>query len=146
MPNFGALKKRRPAGVTAPTERLTTVNLEDMTMADTEFTTNPRVSTADFLHASARARTDAKSNGEEARDLVSVLEEALEEERTRLMLANSMLGCVQIALDPEAINVAPAVYFPEVLELARQLINTSVQRLEYDEIRRLLHGSLGCTN
>jgi hypothetical protein len=41
----------------------------------------------------------------------------------------------QIALDPEAINVAPAVYFPEVLELARQLINTSVRRLEYEEIR-----------
>jgi hypothetical protein len=68
-----------------------------------------------------------------------VIEEALEEERTRLMLANSMLGCVQIALDPEAISVAPAVYFPEVLELARQLTNTSVRRLEYAEIRRLLH-------
>jgi hypothetical protein len=117
-----------------------------MTMADAEFTTNPRVSPADFLHASARARTDGKSYGEEARDLVSVLEEALEEERTRLMLANSMLGCVQIALDPEAINVAPAVYFPEVLELARQLINTSVQRLEYEEIRRLLRSSMSCTN
>jgi hypothetical protein len=117
-----------------------------MTMADTEFTTNPRVSTADFLHASERAHADVKSDGREARDLVSVLEEALEEERTRLMLANSMLGCVQIALDPEAINVAPAVYFPEVLELARQLINTSVRRLEYEEIRRLLHSSAGCAN
>jgi hypothetical protein len=75
-----------------------------------------------------------------------VIEEALEEERTRLMLANSMLGCVQIALDPEAINVTPAVYFPEVLELARQLINTSVRRLEYEEIRRLLHRSMGSAN
>ena len=115
-------------------------------MADTEFTTNPRVSSADFLHASERARPDAKSDGKETRDLVSVMEEALEEERTRLMLANSMLGCVQIALDPEAINVAPAVYFPEVLELARQLINTSVQRLEYEQIRRLLHSSTAFAN
>ena len=72
-----------------------------------------------------------------------MLEGALEEERTRLMLANSMLGCVQIALDPEAVGVVPAVYFPEVLELARQLINTSVRRLEYEEIRRVLHGSVG---
>jgi hypothetical protein len=55
-------------------------------------------------------------------------------------------GCVQIALDPEAISVAPAVYFPEVLEMARQLINTSVRRLEYEEIRRLLHSSTGCAN
>jgi hypothetical protein len=115
-------------------------------MADTKFTTNPRVSTADFLHASERARADVKSDAREARDLLSVIEEALEEERTRLMLANSMLGCVQVALDPEAISVAPAVYFPEVLELARQLINTSVQRLEYEQIRRLLHSSTGCAN
>jgi hypothetical protein len=112
-----------------------------MTMADSEFTTNPRVSAADFLHASERARPDVKSDAREARDLLSVIEEALEEERTRLML-----GCVQIALDPEAISVAPAVYFPEVLELARQLINASVQRLEYEEIRRLLHRSTGFTN
>jgi hypothetical protein len=117
-----------------------------MTMADIESTTNPRVSTADFLHAPERAYADAKPDGKEEKDLLSVIEEALEEERTRLMLANSMLGCVQIALDPEAISVAPAVYFPEVLELARQLINTSVRRLEYEEIRRLLHRSRGSAN
>ena len=115
-------------------------------MADAECTTNPRVSTADFLHASERAHADAKSDAKDERDLVSMIEGALEEERTRLMLANSMLGCVQIALDPEAIRIAPAVYFPEVLDLARQLINTSVRRLEYDEIRRLLHRSMGGAN
>ena len=115
-------------------------------MADVKSTTNPRVSTADFLHASERERADAKPDEKEERDLVSVIEEALEQERSRLMLANSMLGCVQIALDPEAISVIPPVYFPEVLELARQLINTSVQRLEYDEIRRLFHRSMGCVN
>jgi hypothetical protein len=115
-------------------------------MADVEFTTNPRVSSADFLHASERESADVKSDGKEARDLIGVIEEALEEERTRLMLANSMLGCVQIALDPEAISVTPALYVPEVLELARQLINTSVRRLEYEEIRRLLHCSTGCVN
>jgi hypothetical protein len=115
-------------------------------MADVDLTTNPRVSAAEFLHASERANADAKSDGEEERDLVSVIEEALEEERTRLMLANSILGCVQIALDPEAISVAPAVYFPEVLELARQLINTSVRRLEYEEIRGMLHRSMGSAN
>jgi hypothetical protein len=54
------------------------------------------------------------------------------------MLANSMLGCLQIALDPEAITVSPAVYFPEVLELARQSINESVKHLERGEFRRLL--------
>jgi hypothetical protein len=110
-----------------------------MTMADVEFTTKPRGSGVEFLHAASRAGTDGKTGGVEERDFVSVFEEALEEERARLMLVNSMLGCVQIALDPEAVGVEPPVYFPEVLELARQLINTSVQRLEYDEMRRLLH-------
>jgi hypothetical protein len=117
-----------------------------MTMADSEFTTNPRVSSADFLHASGRAHADVKPDGKEERDFVSVIEEALEEERTRLMLANSMLGCVQIALDPEAISVAPAVYFPEVLEMARQLINTSVRRLDYEEIRRVVYRSMKSAN
>jgi hypothetical protein len=117
-----------------------------MTMADVDFTTNPRVSSTDFLHASERARADGKPDGKEESDLLSVIEEALEEERSRLMLVNSMLGCVQIALDPEAISIAPAVYFPEVLEMARQLINMSVRRLEYEEIRRLLHRSMGSAN
>jgi hypothetical protein len=115
-------------------------------MADAECTTNPRPSTADFLHASERARADGKSDDREERDRLSVIEEALEEERARLMLANSVLGCLQTTLDPEAISVSPVVYFPEVLELARQLINTSVRRLEYEEIRRLLHRSRGTTN
>jgi hypothetical protein len=115
-------------------------------MADAECTTNPRVSNADFLYASERAHADAKPDGKEGRDPLSVIEEALEEERTRLMLANSILGCAQIALDPEAISVAPPVYFPEVLEQARQLINTSIRRLEYEEIRRLLHRSMSRAN
>jgi hypothetical protein len=69
---------------------------------------------------------------------------AIEEERTRLMLADSVLGCLQIALDPEAIRVTPQPYFPEVLELARQFINKSVRHLEYEEIRRLLRNSMRC--
>ena len=111
-----------------------------------DHTTNSRVSSADFLYASERANSDAKSNGKKERDFLSVIEETLEKERARLMVANSMLGCVQIALDPEAISVVPPVYFPEVLEEARQLINTSVRRLGYEEIRRLLHRWAGCAN
>ena len=57
------------------------------------------------------------------------------------MLANSVLGCLQTALDPEAVTVTPPAYFPEVLELARQFIDKSVRHLEYEEIRRLMHCS-----
>jgi hypothetical protein len=92
-------------------------------------------------HASGRANSDARpesasdaDNGFTANSvcedgdkcLVSPLEAAIEEERTRLMLADSVLGCLQIALDPEAIRVTPEPYFPEVLVLARQFINESV--------------------
>jgi hypothetical protein len=117
-------------------------------MANVEFTTNPHdaspncVSSVDLPHSSERATSDAQPDGEGSLGLITPLEEAIEEERTRLMLANSMLGCLQIALDPEAVRVTPAVYFPEVLELAREFINKSVNQLEYEEIRRLLHRSM----
>ena len=116
-------------------------------MASVKFTTNPHdaspncVSSVDLPHASERV-TDALPDGDGSLGLITPLEEALEEERTRLMLANSMLGCLQIALDPEAVRVTPVVYFPEVLELAREFINQSVNQLEYEEIRRLLHRSM----
>ena len=88
------------------------------------------------------AADSVRENGDDS--LVSPLEAAIEEERSRLMLADSVLGCLQIALDPEAIRVTPVPYFPEVLELAREFINKSVRRLEYEEIRRLLQSSMSC--
>jgi hypothetical protein len=104
-------------------------------------------------HASERANPDVQTDDNEPtasgappqrewdNGVITSLEEALEEERTRLMLANSVLGCLQTALDPEAVTVTPPPYFPEVLELARQFINKSVRHLEYEEIRRLMHCS-----
>jgi hypothetical protein len=119
-------------------------------MGNTEFTTSPHAarlkceSSTYNPHASEHANANDAQPEYDNMPLITPLEEALEEERTQLMLANSMLGCLQIALDPEAITVTPPVYFPEVLELARQFINNSVRRLEYDEIRRLMRGSMRC--
>jgi hypothetical protein len=129
-------------------------------MADMNTTTIPpnvcpkcKPSVATAL-ASERASPDAETGDKESTSsgaspphcdwdngLITPLEEALEEERTRLMLANSVLGCLQTALDPEAVTVTPPAYFPEVLELAREFINKSVRHLEYEEIRRLMHCS-----
>ena len=132
-------------------------------MANAEFTTHTCNAVADSTsgppHASPRANPHSEHKGdadvdigpaggcaqEDADDsLVSPLEAAIEEERSRLMLADSVLGCLQIALDPEAIRVTPEPYFPEILDLARKFINKSVRRLEYEEIRRLLQSSMGC--
>jgi NO-binding membrane sensor protein with MHYT domain len=40
------------------------------------------------------------------------------------------------------VSGAPEPYFPEVLELARQHINQSIRKLEYEEIRRLIQSSV----
>ena len=117
-------------------------------MDKTDFTHNAndvhheRVSSAEFRRASERKDPDALPDGEEGDRMMRVLEEALEKERTRLMAANSMLGCIQTALDPEAIEVSPPVYFPEVLELAREMIIRSVIQLGYEQIRRGLYSSM----
>jgi hypothetical protein len=132
-------------------------------MATVDVTTDPcntgANSTSGAPYASERANPDAQSESAADVDsgpatdrvwenddkcLVSPLEAVIEEERTRLMLADSVLGCLQIALDPEAVRVSPEPYFPEVLELARQFINKSVRQLEYEEIRRLLQSSVNC--
>jgi hypothetical protein len=135
----------------------------EKTMANAEFTTptynTDANSTSGPPHASSRANPDTEPDSDsdvgirQAADgvresgndsLVSPLEAAIEEERSRLMLADSVLGCLQIALDTEAIRVTPVPYFPEVLELAREFLNKSVRRLDYEEIRRLLQSSMGC--
>ena len=67
-------------------------------MANADSTTSPH-------NACPKYVSSVDPNREEAAWLISPLEKALEEERERLMLANSMLGCIQIALDPEAITV-----------------------------------------
>jgi hypothetical protein len=140
---------RRRTAVFAHHRRLTTAYCkEQKTMANAEFTTTPHnvchkcTSSADLPHASEHAIPDAQPDDTEEECLIDPLEKALEDERMRLMLANSVLGCLQIALDPEAVTITPAIYFPEVLELARQFINKSVTQLEYEEIRRLMHRSV----
>ncbi len=60
----------------------------------------------------------------------STLEAAIEAERTRLMVADSVLGCLQIALDPQAVKVLPAPNFPEVVGVAREHVNETIRHLE----------------
>jgi hypothetical protein len=66
-------------------------------MANADFTTTPHIvcdrcaSSADLPHASEHASPDAESHKEESQRLITPLEEALEEEQTQLMLANSLL-------------------------------------------------------
>lgn len=64
--------------------------------------------------------------------------DAIEAERARLMAADSVLACLQIALDPEAVTVRPTPYFPDVVRIARKLIGKSINRLDAHEIGPLI--------
>lgn len=69
------------------------------------------------------------------------LETLIEDERTRLLKADAILGCVQIALDAEDSDLVdvPVVYFPYVVETARQLIAESARRLDFVQLQPLLY-------
>lgn len=73
-------------------------------------------------------------------DPIRQLETVIEDERTRLLKADSILGCVQIALDTEASDAdVPVVYFPYVVETARELIAESLRRLDIVRLQPLMH-------
>lgn len=73
-------------------------------------------------------------------DPMRKLESAIEDERTRLLKADSLLGCVQIALDSETSEVdVPVVYFPYVVGMARDLIAESLRRLDFVRLQPLVH-------
>ena len=68
------------------------------------------------------------------------LETVIEDERTRLLKADSILGCAQIALDTEGSVVeVPVVYFPYVVGTARELIAESLRRLDFVRLQPLVH-------
>ncbi len=65
------------------------------------------------------------------------LEEIIEEERARLMKARSILGCVMLAM--EGNDEGPCeLDFPDIIELARSLINESINRLDSVNLRPFL--------
>jgi hypothetical protein len=64
--------------------------------------------------------------------------EAIETERGRLMAADSVLACLEIAMDREAVTTDPPPYFPDVVQIARKLINQSIRRLDCREIGPLI--------
>ena len=69
------------------------------------------------------------------------LEELIEDERTRLMKARSVLGCVALAMEGDEQN--SELDFIDIIELARNLINESINRLDSVNLRPLLDGSAG---
>jgi len=79
------------------------------------------------------------SPGPHGADAEAQLEMVIEAERTRLLRADSLLGCLQIALDPDAPVILPEVHFPDTVEAVRELVAESIRRLDFFQLRKLVH-------
>jgi len=62
--------------------------------------------------------------------------EAIDRERARLMTADSLLGSVAIAMRGADGEAGRLPYFPELVELARELVNEAINGLDSNELRR----------
>jgi hypothetical protein len=58
------------------------------------------------------------------------LEGIVEDERSRLMKAHSILSCAVIAMEDEQVCTGEGPYWPSVIESASELIDESMRRLD----------------
>jgi hypothetical protein len=79
------------------------------------------------------------STTDESSDLTSdsptTLEEIIEEERTRLMTAGTVLGCTSVAIENDRSADGHAFYYADVIELARKMIDDAINRLDSVNLR-----------
>jgi len=65
------------------------------------------------------------------------LHEAIEDERSNLSRAESVLGCLAIAMENQA-DVVNGPYYPDVAQLARELVRRSINGLDSLALQRHL--------
>lgn len=93
----------------------------------------------------ARVRASKVRNASSAIEAAPDLLEFIEEERDRLMQAESLLECVLVALDAED-GATDSAYFPSVIAMARELMGRSIDRLDSIRLRPLLAQARGERN
>jgi hypothetical protein len=86
---------------------------------------------------SGRNRPTAKAKSA-SRPTPHALENAIEEERARLMQAHSILNCVAIAMDAEDISPGDGPHYPTLIERACDLIDETIGRLDAIQLDRLM--------
>ena len=71
---------------------------------------------------------------------MSALMGAIENERDRLMTAESLLACVLAAMESYDADDPDAPYYPRVLELAQEILNESLGKLDSAKLKPLIRG------
>ena len=66
------------------------------------------------------------------------LERAIDLERRRLSKAQSILGCLALALETPTTNTLDCPDFGEVAEVVRDLVNSSIERLDSVNLSKVL--------
>ena len=64
--------------------------------------------------------------------------QAIEEERARLMQVESLLDCMLVAMDNDDDSDAEDPYYPNIIELARELVNKVIGQLDTVKLKPLI--------
>lgn len=67
----------------------------------------------------------------------ATLEDAIDDERFRLMKAHAILSCMALAMESDDGSNTRRPYYPVLIELARDLVNESVRGLDPNGLERL---------
>jgi hypothetical protein len=92
------------------------------------------------VNSVCESRRTHYSNGAVPAVLRGPLLEAIERERARLMTADSLLGCIAIAMQGADGETGRSPYFPDLVELARELVNEAINGLDTAQLNRALSG------
>jgi hypothetical protein len=82
----------------------------------------------------------AQSQGRDGARIPEALHEAIENERSNLSRAESVLGCLAISMEYENDSVR-GPYYPDVAQLARELVRQSINGLDSLVLQRHLLGN-----
>lgn len=88
-------------------------------------------------------RDSTSEEAQDSPDSPTTLENIIEEERTRLLTAGTVLGCASVAIENDRSADRHAFYYADVIELARNMILQTSNRLDsvcleafYEQLRK----------
>ena len=81
-------------------------------------------------------RDSTTEEPQDSPDSPTTLEDIIEEERTRLMLARNVLGCTTVAINHDCSEDQSRFAYGDVIELACEMINETTDRLDSAYMRK----------